>query len=757
MKRVVEWQWEFGGLIAPIAGTGAWMVLAGLLMLSVALAWISYRNSWRKLAMGSRIALVALRSLLILFILLCLANPARVEKKYLDQADPRRLAVVVDRSDSMTQPDEDGRSRLDDAAARWRKLRQRAEGMGKPALFAFDRSLRTVPDFDAAVAKGTGEAPETRLFSSLEEVIGKVGDGSMAAVVCLTDGLDTTGGGFADLVAAARMAQAPLYFVIGKNRLRPEPVLHIRNFVVPATTLPNTRIAVRAVVEAYSPMPRTVPVRLLRDGAELARTEIELPRGNALKMWESELTTGPVAGSMPLELRVGEGTEAVSSRALTGVRENLVTRVLYFQGALDWGFRFFRDALAEDQNFEVTALFSPEIGVRLRPASTHGLNDLPATAGELAAFNLVVLSNVARDQLSEAQQLALLGYVRGGGGLLFILPDTEAAAEFSSTGLEAALPVAFGRPPAESAEDFASRRFQRMMEGTSQIGAEQQFAGGMAQRPLPVALHDFDIRPDTSLAKLFTEKSGGIEPKFASHAVIRRVKAGAEVLAMSEQGQALMVAQAFGRGRSTVMTTDTLWQWSLSQPSEAQTARTFWQQLVLWLAQPTNADLHFVDSFGKVTADTPLALRLESEAGEPPTVTLLSPTGSRQSLAVQREGDRIFRMDLTPDAVGRWSLIATDAKGLSVQANLEVTAREPVLETQVRPPDLARLRTIAESTGGQLLSGTVPPSWSRAREDSGSLLLSEKRSLLWDNWAVFVPLLGLYGAELLLRRRARLL
>jgi hypothetical protein len=503
-----------------------------------------------------------------------------------------------------------------------------------------------------------------------------------------------------------------------------------------------------------------VPVRLLRDGVEIERTLLELPRGEALRTWEAAITTG-VAGSMTLELAIGEGTQLVAKRALTTVADRLVTRVLFYQGALDWGFRFFRDALAEDENFEVSSLFSPSVGVRLQSGGKAGFANLPATAAELAPFNLVVLSNVRHDQFNAAQEQALLGYVRNGGGLLMILPDTEAAGGFAGSTLEAMLPVAFGRPAPERPEDRRARTFQMQMRGTAGNEPEAMFANSMVGQNEVSPLRPFEVVPGTSLEKLFQAGDQAIEPRFTQSAHVRQVKAAAEILAVSNDGggatgEPLMVAQPFGRGRSTVLVSDMLWRWSLSEPSDRQTARNFWQQLTVWLAQPAGQVLRFLDSYGEITAHTPIPLRLESADAGAPAVTALGPDGVRTALSVVRDGDRLWRADLTPGESGTWTIEATGDKDAEARMTVSVVPAEGVKEDQVRPPDVGRLRAMAEATAGQLLDSDAPEAWKRAPGAAPETLLSERRTLLWNEWLLFLPMLGLYGAELLLRRQLRL-
>jgi hypothetical protein len=81
----------------------------------------------------------------------------------------------------------------------------------------------------------------------------------------------------------------------------------------------------------------------------------------------------------------------------------------------------------------------------------------------------------------------------------------------------------------------------------------------------------------------------------------------------------------------------------------------------------------------------------------------------------------------------------------------------PTGEDSGLPPDELRLRALAERTGGAVLTDTPPPAWRAAPGPAAPDLLRETLTPLWHHAWVFAALLALYAAELLVRRRCKLL
>ncbi len=136
---------------------------------------------------------------------------------------------------------------------------------------------------------------------------------------------------------------------------------------------------------------------------------------------------------MPLEFRAGVGRRSSRSLACTAqVVDRTKIEVLYYQGALEWGYRYLLAALEGDPSFHMTSILNPSLDVQMTVGSRgHAvLPDLPDDARALRPFQIVVLAHVFADRLSDRQQRALAEYARGGGGVLFIAPDTEATQRF---------------------------------------------------------------------------------------------------------------------------------------------------------------------------------------------------------------------------------------------------------------------------------------------------------------------------------------
>ncbi len=203
---------------------------------------------------------------------------------------------------------------------------------------------------------------------------------------------------------------------------------------------------------------------------------------------------------MPLEFRAGAGEAQQIVACTTQVVERTKVEVLYYQGALQWGYRYLLAALEGDPSFHMTSILNPSLDVRMTTGSPgHDvLPDLPDDARALKPFGIVVLAHVFADRLTDRQQRALAEYARGGGGVLFIAPDTAATQRFAGTALEGMLPVVFEPEDAARAEDDLARRFHEQMAGAGSDD-ETQFANGGRQQSLP-RLQPFSLPPGVSRA-----------------------------------------------------------------------------------------------------------------------------------------------------------------------------------------------------------------------------------------------------------------
>ena len=769
---VHSFAWRFGGPLSGLPPALAWTLLAAAGLLGAAWIIFSYRRTLVTLAPRSRRSLVTLRLLLWAGLLLALAGPTRIERTYAAKTT-RPLAVLVDQSASMTTPDNRRQRRSDDALRRWNTLAPAAAAShGTPKSFAF-------ADTPVPMAIAAADAPpalpdgQTRLFHSIDALLAAAPPGGWGGIAVLTDGLDTRSAepaaALATTARSALAAATPLYLVPGRNRYAGGHFLHFRELALPAVVPPHSSFQLEITLDSYQSTPRDVPLRLKIGDTWRAPETLRLESGRRALVWSVELAAG-APGLIPIELIAGTAPDAARARAEVRIAAPDSTRILYYQGALDWGYRFLADILHRDPAFTLTPVFNLAAAdaSRRRSSAPGTLAELPESAAGYEAFDVVVLSNVAARQLSSARQAALSTWVRGGGVLLFLAPDDAATRGFAGSELEKMLPVVFAPAaptPDENPEITAFRRRMRQAGG-AHPGMEVSFSRQAARAPRQTPLSVFAWEPRA--AALFGAELTESAPRFANYARVVRAKPGADVLARhprdpgpeGDEHAILLALQRYGRGQSAIMTSDALWRWKLNQPSNQRGVEKFWQNLFAWLARERLHSLRFERPPMQAEVGSELTLRIAGASG-PVTVTVtasreLTPQAPAVTLtpAGEDEGARLFRW--TPGTAGPWCLSARPGDGEAVRHWLEAVVM-PVGEASGSLPDEAVLRSLAERTGGAVLDDTPPPAWLGESSGPRPTLLREATEPLWHHGWIFAALLSSYTLELVLRRRWRLL
>lgn len=767
MSDIVQtFAWHFGGPLAGLSAALAWTLLGGLTVLGLVWIVVSYRRTLVLLPPTRRRTLTSLRLLLWLGLMLALAGPTRVERTYAKH-ETRPLAVLVDRSDSMTTPDNRGQRRLDDALRRWRQIAPAAnETFGPPHAFAFAGSSAAVDSTEHTPALDTGT---TRLFDSLNDIIAQAPAGGWGGVVLLTDGLDTSDREAApaldNTIRAALAAGVPVYPLSGYNRYSGRDFITLRDLALPARVPPRSDFTFELTLDTFQPQPRRVPVRL-RVGDQWRETEhIPLAAGRRALAWSATLPARD-EGLLPIELVVGEGKDAVTARAEVRVATPDTTRILYYQGALDWGYRFLADILRRDPAFHLTPIFNlAPIGARTTtPTPAGALPDLPDTVHGLNAYDVVVLANATADQFSAVQQNALADWVRDGGILLFLAPDDASARGYVGTELEKMLPVVFGHTDVAPTVDRVQETFRQRMKavGGARTSLETPFAEYARQQSEHPELTAFSWEP--AAATIFGTEQPAPAPLFHNHATVAAAKPGATVLARHPVARApegderaiLLALQRYGRGQSAVFTSDALWRWKLNQDSAERHVEKFWQNLFAWLGRerPRGPRFERAPLLGRTAQE--IEFRLLGGGPDAPHLSV-EKTGSAEATLLSAAGEhanaRLYRW--TPPAAGEWLISAADDKGRTIRHWIQILDTPDSAETSGLPPDDSLLQTLAQRTGGGVLGGDAPATWRAAGQ--AAELLRETRHPLWHAAGLIILLLFLYVLELILRRRWQLL
>jgi hypothetical protein len=755
LSRTETLTWQFGPGLDGVPPAWAWAILAFAAALGVTLALWSYRNTLVALPAGARAVLCLLRAGLWVLLLALLAGPTRVERTY-QEPGTRPLAVLVDRSDSMSSPDSRDRRRGDDALRRWRGLEPVArDAFPELKTFAFGEKLQAVSSADARAPVPSGR---TALFASMQQLLAEAPAGGWGGIVTLTDGLDTTAPLPDEALDAtadrALTAGTPLYFVPGRNRYAGAPFVAMRELTVPGQAPPRSRFRVEAILDSHQPAERTVEVTLRVNGVARPSTPLRLAAGRHETTWSADIESGE-PGTIEVELRLGEEIALRQVR----VTNPSGTRILYYQGALDWGYRFLAGILERDPTFSLTPVFHfPYANAALPPGARPSL---PSSVRELQAYDIVVLANVMANQITAAQQQALSDWVREDGVVLFLTPDDDSTQGLAGSELEKMLPVTFvATSTRRSSAAVPSTR------GRSRRGSVNGNELSPDDTP-PPALTPFEWEPQSRAAEIFTEATQrGVtlgRPLFSAYARVEAAKPGAEVLARHPTAAAaggreraiLLALQRYGRGYSGVLTSDALWRWKLSQPSDQRGVELFWQNLLNWLCRGRKAGLRFEQAPLRAAAGRECPLRVAGAAAGPVAVTAVQ--GDRHVSLEESPSDgspRVFTW--TPPGEGLWQIEARDSHGQQARTSISVKDAGAAGELSSAPTNEVVLRSLAARTGGAVIEREPPAAWQQARGAKRELV-AERRHALWNRGGVLALLVGLYAAELVLRRRWRLL
>jgi hypothetical protein len=774
--RVFEWQiTEWLGLTPSLSWLA--VLLAAAACVAVA-AWL-YRDTLVALSPGQRVIFAALRCGILLTLLGCIAGPAWVERRYASDPNSRPIAVLVDRSASMASADSRGETRLMSATHVWKKIEaDAARTFPEIRYFWFDKTVHSAPDLEHALA-GSGPGDETHLYSSLNEVMKDAPPGGYGAVVCLTDGLDTTQDSPQECTARAVQGNSPVYFAVGRGNSSAPETLSWREIDVPGEVLAHSRFTATAVLEARMLHPRTASATVWA-GHTVSRATFQLHAGKNVVPWTLSFDSG-APGPFNIDYSLSSaGPLGEVGHATVNVVGQEQTHVLIYQGSIDWTCRFIMMSLHRDSGFIVGGFFDPMYHVSPELAAQYPLlARIPDNGDDLKDAQIVVLSNVVATQLSSSQQAALASYVKGGGGLLLIVPDDSAADTFSGTPLESSiLPVLFDPPPKEQPENESVDEFKERMRTTfnvdSTTGSQDSYVA--AKDSGPDSLTSFVIPPGSEgseIANVFGAASGGVLadlPKFSTYAKVRAVKAGAQVLAVHPDQKTdlnvprpLVVTQRFGNGYVTVLLTDSLWRWKMSLPSDNKAPLIFWQQLFHALAR--NDALHSSLRFAKKPYSASLGQLCHFEVvgaqgKSRPVVTFGAARGGLAMMPMMLDYDPerdCWPFDLAANRPGELEIMVRDGRGAMTETMLHVSAQPRQQELSGLPPDVDGLRALAEATGGGLLNDGTPGAWSASNAPEQGTLVSKRIEPAWDNWIVLVFCLGLYVTELVWRRRLKLL
>ncbi len=739
----------FAGLAFEGISPRWWWLWPLLALAGVAFLYWTYRGIFLRSRRRLSWILMLLRGLGLILLVLALAKPSWTRQT--DQADPGRVALIIDNSRSMSLADQTGRARYARARAALEDLTQSLQTGRQPRLVVDFYDINGAPLGDGLPSEAT--ADHTDLARALQRAISRERSGLLTAVVLISDGMDNSG--------------RPNFRDWEGGRFP----IHTLGF--PETDKGDLDLAVEPLqVQARARVHNAVPVRItvIKKGQAAARARLHIKRGRDI-LASREVEFGPGEGRQ--EVSVTFTPHEPGSFVLTAAVETSVAerdlgnnsqhfplrvdtdpiRIFYLEGFLRYEFRYLKAHLQDDPDVELRT--------SVRRSSPEGTSpsekDFPTDA-QLKDCHIVILGDMEGSFLKPAECQRLLRWLDGKEHALLVIGGYRSLGPegLCRTPLASVLPFAPPTsPPYQSEKTFRLR-----------------------------------LTPDGRRHPLFALSRDQIQdaatweaaPVLQGMALVGPLKPDAEVLAVNptellagKPVPVLTVRRAGNGGHVMVLTADTTWLWSrvprlVGQPDTLYSR--FWSQAVRWLA---GRSLDEERPLLALSTDQPaydagkcvlVTLRRQPRPGfdlaaSQPAVDVHDPAGKTLSLPLKSdsaEPDR-FVAEYYPSGSGRYELQARLMKSDKVLANQ--TADFQVQGVDVELADTGtnpqNLRDLAQATGGLYRDIDQAQDLVSKIERTERHTVITQRSEYWNSPWLFACFLAFVTGEWLLRRRNHLI
>lgn len=791
METLFKYKWsvfsrgELGFGHLPAGWSWWWVViLAGLVAAGgavVSYRWSGDRAPRKGLSLAGPAGLALLRGGLLLVLVLMLLRPLLLVPMVI----PGRmsLAVLIDDSRSMQLVDGDGgRSRIE--AVR-EKLGQPAPVMGglesrfRMRRYRFAGEMTELP-------RGKGQPGEEMLSLRAEgmatDVAGALtaaardaAGSDLAGIVLVSDGganttraggpSGATGGGIDATLRELRAAGIPVYTIgVGSaDRFRD---LELSRVSLPRRVLSGSAVTADLFVRRTGGINAgELSVRISEDG-RLLRTE-RLDAGRLPASGEAQPLTVDFSPSQAgahrygFELVAGGTEETTTENNLIEAMVEVTSdtpRILHLEGEPRWEYGKLRFSLARNEkNITLVSVLRSADGKFYRQGVGSGselTRGFPATAEELFGYDGLVLGSIEANFFSY-EQLRLIEQFAGrrGGGVLALGGGRAfGAGKYAGTPVAELLPVVIGTAARTEGEVGETAGYRPRLRDAERIHPVTRLNEdrGLSRRA-------WEEIPAVTIPEQLTQVKPG------AAIILEAVAAGAG--ADAARAIPLLVEQRYGRGRSLALLASDTWRWRMELPSSNTTHETFWRQLLRYLVSTTPRRFEVrsaLDSYVpgdevRVVAEVHDAL-FEAVTDATVVATITEPDGGKVELPLEASVEDgasryvgVYRARLPGSH--EIKMVSRGGERGTGEASASFLVSERSREFFEAAPNVALLKRIAAETGGRYF----PLDEAAALVDEVSLVEgrhSERvRRDLWDMPINFLLLIGLVGAEWLLRKR----
>jgi hypothetical protein len=385
----------------------------------------------------------------------------------------------------------------------------------------------------------------------------------------------------------------------------------------------------------------------------------------------------------------------------------------------------------------------------VRGGRQSDLNDIDAELFQRGRYDVYLIGDVPAKVFGPELLRQLAARVDEGAGLMMIGGHHSfGAGGYADTPLADLLPVAMLRgetvPP-------------------DQVDPSQRHSEELPMIPTTRGLSHYVMRIDTPEKN----RAAWLElPPLDGANKLKPKNDFVEILATSENGVPLLLANEAGRARVLAFAGNTTWRWALHGFRTAH--QRFWRQVIYWLARKEDDQSQTVWvrieprnslpgqtvklSFGARTPDGKTITDADFE------VSVTTPNGEARQVAVQRSGHEFSAMfSQTEQAGDYWvSVTARSPNTLPIgNATSRFLVDERDLELDNPAADHALLAELASLTGGYVITAEQHAAFLRRLQTEGLVRREETtvtRATLWDNWPFVIVFVLLLTVEWVVRK-----
>ena len=766
--------------------------LVAIFAVIVVLSLYLYRRSWG-LPLWLRGILVVSRVLVLALLVATLMEPTAVRTE--EHTRERSLPVLLDVSESMSMKDQRklpeeiveaaaalGMAPLDeeinadqavmelDAGQRQKITASSRLDLAKAVLVdsarpifeslgenldlsyhSFGQSPRLISDDtvvaveDLTVLKAAD--PGTSIASSLEAVANSGGI-PPAGIVLLSDGIDSATSQRSEAVLRDLGARGIPVYTVPLGLPDPDDV-SINNIVMQEVAFSGDRVPVRVHLQSEGYEQRTARLSVLLNDRRVSSRVVRFEGG--LQFEEVDFRVDIYEkGAAQIDVVIEPFDDEVSitnnriTRSIRVVNEKV--NVLYIEGNARWEFRYLRAILKRDPRINATFIAS-NVGPEVARNSPEHIERFPSKREEAFMYDLVILGDVDAAFFNDEELGLLEELIRDrGASLLMLCGPMHSPGSYQGTPVQTMLPVRFD-PDEKWAEVSESVYPVLTPEGRSSLVMTLENEDDLNDRIWS------RMAPMDQLPPLLAAKPGATVLAVLSDSTER------------DQSYPLVAWQRYGTGKCMSIASDRLWR--LRYKTGDKYHWRVWSQCIQFMTLSrlmgehkrirleTDRSSYAVGSQGRIYAQVldddfdPVV-----QSGFEITVNGPDDSGGSQRIRLQPDRSRpgLYEGYFSPPGAGRYRVEANeDDQENSNTTEFQVAEfRQELIDTGMRPDHLQR---IADLTGGAKLGiRELPRLASLVNADPVSTTVRSERPL-WDSRLMIILLIGILGAEWIIRRR----